>query len=234
MIPVLTKNNPISRITLNDSFILLIDKEEGWTSFDVVKKLRGLLKIRKIGHAGTLDPFATGLLIVGIGKATRQLSQYAQALKTYRAVIRLGEETDSYDKTGELLSSTSTEAVKIDDIKRALERLKGPIEQVPPMFSAKKMQGRRLYELARKNIVIERDPVPVHIYDVDILSWNNPCLQLELTVSKGTYIRSYAHDLGQLIGCGGHLDDLRRLAIGDMTVDDGFTMVEFRKYWLKN
>lgn len=234
MIPVLTKSNPIAREILNDSFILLLDKEEGWTSFDVVKKLRGLLKIRKIGHAGTLDPFASGLLIIGVGKATRQLSQHVQAVKKYRAVIRFGAETDTYDKTGELLASASTESIKKNDIERALAKLKGPIEQVPPMFSAKKIQGRRLYELARKKIVVERAPVVVNIYDVVVLDWENPRLRLELSVSKGTYIRSYAHDLGQLIGCGAHLEELRRLAIGDMTIDESFKMDEFREYWSEN
>jgi len=234
MIPVLTKSNPIARKILNESFILLLDKEEGWTSFDVVKKLRGLLRIRKIGHAGTLDPFASGLLIIGVGKATRHLSQYVYAVKKYRAVIRFGAETDTYDKTGELLNTCPTESINISDIEGTLTKLKGPIEQVPPMYSAKKVQGRRLYELARKKIVVERTPVLVNIYDVAVLEWENPRLCLELKVSKGTYIRSYAHDLGQLLGCGAHLEELRRLAIGDMTVEESFKMVEFREYWSEN
>lgn len=229
--PILKKNHPPPKETLNDSFLALLDKDEDWTSFDVVNKLRSIIGIRKIGHAGTLDPFATGLLIIGIGKATKELKKYADLPKEYQALVRFGIETNTQDRTGEIISSCLTEKLDESTLYHAVEKMTGQMLQIPPMFSAKKVKGQRLYKLARQNQVINRQPVAVHIYQSQIIAWNNPFLSLGLKVSKGTYIRAYASDLGKLVGCGAHLSALRRIKIGDFDVKDSYTLAELKDYW---
>ena len=231
MIPILQKTNPLQKNELGDAFAVLIDKEETWTSFDVVNKLRYFLKINKIGHAGTLDPFAKGLMILGIGKGTKALQEFSGLSKCYEAVIRFGTETDTLDKTGAVIMQKPVENLNIAQIENAVNQLKGEIEQIPPMYSAKKVNGKRLYKLARKNKIVERQPVKINIFTADILDWNKPELLIKLHVSKGTYIRSYADDLGKELGCGAHLIDLRRTAIGPYKVENSFTISEFMKYW---
>lgn len=231
MIPILQKTNPLQKNELGDAFAVLIDKEETWTSFDVVNKLRYFLKIKKIGHAGTLDPFAKGLMILGIGKGTKALQEFSGLSKCYEAVIRFGTETDTLDKTGAVIMQKPVENLNIAQIENAVNQLKGEIEQIPPMYSAKKVNGKRLYKLARKNKIVERQPVKINIFTADILDWNKPELLIKLHVSKGTYIRSYADDLGKELGCGAHLIDLRRTAIGPYKVENSFTISEFMKYW---
>ena len=231
MIPILQKTNPLQKNELGDAFAVLIDKEETWTSFDVVNKLRYFLKIKKIGHAGTLDPFAKGLMILGIGKGTKALQEFSGLSKCYEAVIRFGTETDTLDKTGAIIMQKPVENLNIAQIENAVNQLKGEIEQIPPMYSAKKVNGKRLYKLARKNKIVERQPVKINIFTADILDWNKPELLIKLHVSKGTYIRSYADDLGKELGCGAHLIDLRRTAIGPYKVENSFTISEFMKYW---
>ena len=231
MIPILQKTNPLQKNELGDVFAVLIDKEETWTSFDVVNKLRYFLKIKKIGHAGTLDPFAKGLMILGIGKGTKALQEFSGLSKCYEAVIRFGTETDTLDKTGAVIMQKPVENLNIAQIENAVNQLKGEIEQIPPMYSAKKVNGKRLYKLARKNKIVERQPVKINIFSADILDWNKPELLIKLHVSKGTYIRSYADDLGKELGCGAHLIDLRRTAIGPYKVENSFTISEFMKYW---
>lgn len=231
MIPVLQKTKPLRKNELGDAFALLINKEETWTSFDVVNKLRYFLKIKKVGHAGTLDPFATGLLIIGVGKATKSLAEFSSISKCYHAVIHFGIETDTMDRTGKIISEKAVYGLTSDKINQAVDTLKGDIEQIPPMYSAKKVNGKRLYELARKNKVIERKPVDVTIFDAGILRWKKPVLEMTIKVSKGTYIRSYADDLGKILGCGAHLEELERTAIGPYKLEDSFTISEFMNFW---
>ena len=233
MIPILQKTKPLRKNELGDAFALLINKEEAWTSFDVVNKLRYFLKIKKVGHAGTLDPFATGLLIVGVGKATKSLAEFSGLSKCYQTVIHFGIETDTMDRTGKIISEKVVYGLTSDKINQAVDTLKGDIEQIPPMYSAKKVNGKRLYELARKNKVIEREPVKVTIFDADILRWEKPVLEMAMKVSKGTYIRSYADDLGKILGCGAHLEKLERTAIGPYKLEDSFTIPEFMNFWME-
>jgi tRNA pseudouridine55 synthase len=234
MIPILQKTMPLSKSELDDAFALLINKEESWTSFDVVNKLRFFLKVKKVGHAGTLDPFATGLLIIGVGKGTKALQEFSGLSKSYQSVIRFGIETDTLDRTGKIIAEKSVNFLTIDKIEKALDGLKGEIEQTPPMYSAKKVNGQRLYKLARKNEVVERKPVMVKIHKADILEWNKPLLKIDMHVSKGTYIRSYADDLGKILGCGAHLAALERTAIGSYKLEESYTISEFMKYWTEH
>lgn len=231
MIKILKKNSAAKESILQDGFIVLLNKDEDWTSFDVVNKIRKSLKFKKVGHAGTLDPFATGLLIIGIEKGTKALNQFSALDKQYRAVIEFGVETDTYDRTGTILSQQNTEKLKRPEIEKVLAELSGQIDQIPPMYSAKKVDGVRLYKLARKNIEVSREPTQVSINDTEILSWENPFLTVLLSVSKGTYIRSYAHDLGNRLSVGARLAELQRTAIGDYQLEDSFTVNEFIRYW---
>ncbi len=231
MIPILSKDVSAPLPSKEEGFIVLIHKETDWTSFDVVKKIRSFLRVKKAGHAGTLDPFATGLLIIGVGKGTRRLQEFSRLDKTYRAVIRFGVETDSYDRTGKVLKQTDISTLDIRRIEQAVNSMKGQIMQLPPMYSAKKVNGVRLYKLARKDMKVEREAVPVRIYKCEIISWEAPLLEVELTVSKGTYIRSYAHDLGKLLEVGAHLQDLTRTAIGKLHLGSAYTIDEFVKIW---
>ena len=202
-----------------------IDKPQGITSHDVVYTIRRLTGIRRVGHAGTLDPLATGVLLVCVGRATR-LSEYLIGQdKSYRATIRLGQETDTYDAEGEV---TADKPVGVDEkaIESALAHFRGAIAQVPPMYSAVKKDGRPLYVLARQGIEIERSPRLVTIYRLELISWNPPDLSLDITCSSGTYIRSLAHDLGRMLGCGGHITALRRTSIGQFSIDEAIPLNE--------
>jgi len=233
MIPVLNKNSGFEASELENGFLILINKNVGWTSFDVVKKIRNVLGFKKVGHAGTLDPFATGLLILGVGRGAKELGSLSGLSKKYEAVIHLGVETDSYDVTGEIQFQKKIESLSESKLKENVNSLTGDLLQVPPMFSAKQVNGKRLYKLARKKIEIERDPVPVTIHSADIVSWNNPFLNISLHVSKGTYIRAYAHDLGEILGTGGHLQKLERTQIGGYSLEDSFKIEEFIETWQK-
>jgi len=199
--------------------VLLVDKPAGKTSFSLVAALRRLTGIQKIGHAGTLDPFATGLMILLIGKNFTRLSDnYLSQEKEYDCQIRLGITTDSYDCDGKEIS-TSPLIPTLSQIEDALLSFQGTVLQTPPMFSAKKIGGKKLYELARRGIEIERKPASVTI-QTKLLDYTYPFLSLNVVCSKGTYVRSIAYDLGLLLGCGGHLSQLRRLRSGTHHVKD--------------
>jgi tRNA pseudouridine55 synthase len=202
-----------------DGATILIDKESGWTSFDVVAKIRNLLKIKKIGHAGTLDPLATGLLILCLGKATKTIEQFQNQPKEYIAEVKFGAttRTDDAEAPEENLQDTSflTEQLIAEKSKLFL----GEILQLPPIYSAKKVQGKKLYELARKNKSVDISPSKVNVYSIEILNFSNPFVKLKISCSKGTYIRSLARDLGREIGCGAYLSSLRRTKIGDFDVE---------------
>ena len=183
--------------------IINVYKEKGFTSHDVVAKLRGIVGQKKIGHTGTLDPDATGVLPVCLGKATKLCDLLTDKNKTYEAVLLLGKTTDTQDITGEVLEEKSTEALTEEKVREAIEGFIGDYEQIPPMYSALKVNGKKLYELAREGKVIERKARPVKILDIQILEIDLPKVRMEVSCSKGTYIRTLCHDIGEKLGCGG-------------------------------
>lgn len=199
--------------------ILLVDKPIGKTSFSLISVLRKRTGIRKIGHAGTLDPFASGVMILLIGKTfTAQSDTFIGQDKEYEAVVHLGVETTTYDPEGEI-TSTSAKIPLLSEVEEALKQFQGTIQQIPPMFSAKKIKGKKLYELARKGIEVERAPVTLTVH-TELLSYNYPELTLKISCSKGTYIRSIASDLGKVLGCGAHLKKLTRTRCGPYLLKD--------------
>ena len=197
--------------------ILLVDKPEGWTSMDVCAKLRGVFHEKRIGHSGTLDPMATGLLVVFLGRATRAV-EFAEAhSKEYIARLRLGISTDTQDISGNVLSEKPCD-VSTEVLLEVLERFKGNIEQIPPMYSAIKIGGKKLYEIARKGGEVERKPRPVTIHSLDFLGWEEGEALLRVRCSKGTYIRTLCHDIGEALGCGACMSYLRRTAAGEFSI----------------
>ena len=200
--------------------VILIDKDLKWTSFDVVAKLRNLLKIKKIGHAGTLDPLATGLLIVCCGKATKTISQFQDLSKTYLAKVKIGATTETDDSEKEEENIKDYSSVSIDDIQAACKSFEGKILQTPPLYSAKKVNGKRLYKLARKGIEVKVEPVEVEIEYIKVNKINLPYFDIEVKCSKGTYIRALARDIGEKLTVGAYLAALRRTKIGDYNVDE--------------
>ena len=210
--------------------IICIDKPQGFTSFDVVAKLRGITKIRRIGHAGTLDPMATGVLPVFIGRATKACDMLPDSDKEYEAEFRLGVVTDTQDSTGEVLSSCEA-AVSSDEISRVVAGFLGEQEQIPPMYSAVKVDGKRLYDLARQGIEVERKPRKIVVYRIDLISFDEKSQsgRLVISCSKGTYIRTICHDIGQKLGCGAIMTALRRTRAAGFSLDDCLTIEEAQR-----
>jgi tRNA pseudouridine55 synthase len=206
------------------SGILNIDKPTGMTSHDVVDRVRQMTGQRRVGHAGTLDPLATGVLVVCLGQATR-VAEYLMADKVYRAQVCLGVSTDTHDAEGEVIATAEVD-VNVEELRKALASFVGSIQQVPPMYSALKRQGVPLYKLARQGITVEREPRPVEIHDIDLLAWTLPLLIIRVECSPGTYIRALARDLGQKLGCGAHLQSLTRLASGHFTLEEAVSLDE--------
>ncbi len=204
--------------------VVLVDKPKSWTSFDVVNKIRRLFAVRKAGHAGTLDPIATGLLIVCTGNMTRSVNSFVGMDKRYTGVARLGEITPSYDAETEVSETRIVEGISASLIADAAEKLTGDIEQVPPMYSAVKIGGRRLYRLARKGITVARAPRQVRIHEFTAAIIDLPFISFEILCSKGTYIRTLIHELGALLGPGAHVTELRRTAVGPYRVDEALGM----------
>jgi len=199
--------------------ILLVDKPQGRTSFSLIRALRKLTGIRKIGHAGTLDPFATGVMVMLIGRDYTRLSDKLLFQdKEYLAEVNLGVSTDTYDCDGKVVAR-SKKVPTLEQIEKALEYFQGEIEQIPPMYSAKKVGGKKLYELARKGEEIERKPAIVRV-STTLLTYNYPYLSIKVACSKGTYIRSIAHELGNRLGCGAHLSQLERTRSGQFFIKD--------------
>jgi tRNA pseudouridine55 synthase len=199
---------------------VLVDKPEGITSHDAVQRVRRALRIRSAGHTGTLDPFATGLLVVLLGRATR-LARFVEAqAKTYHAVARLGVRMDTDDRTGEVMEERPVERLDAGEVRRALEGFLGPGRQRPPVYSAKHVEGERSYRLARRGETVMPAEVAVMVHAVEWLRWTPPELEFRITASAGTYIRAVARDLGAALGVGGHLSALRREAIGELRVED--------------
>lgn len=207
--------------------LLLVDKPAGWTSHDVVAKMRGILKIRAIGHAGTLDPFATGLLVLGIGKGTKALTALVGVDKEYEAVIRLGATSDTFDKEGVVtLTPPLTPPPGGGEIERALEKFRGGYEQLAPLHSAKKINGQKLYDLARAGKATEemRPKKQVIISELRITNYEWPDLAIHVKCGSGTYIRSLADDIGRELGVGGYCVELRRTKVGDFDVKQAVSM----------
>jgi tRNA pseudouridine55 synthase len=205
------------------SGILLIDKPAGLSSFEVVRRVRRALKVRKAGHAGTLDPFATGLLLLCLGEATKLVPFLMPEPKTYRARVMLGEETDTQDPTGRVIA-TSQELPQPEQVLEAAARFLGEIEQIPPMYSALHHQGERLYKMARRGETVAVKPRRVTIYQLQVEEVALPLVTMTVTCSQGTYIRTLAADLGRALGCGGHLATLRRVAVGPFQVEEALTL----------
>lgn len=203
--------------------IIIIDKPAGWTSHDVVAKLRGKLRERRIGHAGTLDPMATGVLPVFVGRATRAVEFAAEGEKEYIAGLKLGVVTDTQDTTGTVLETRPVTATRAQ-VEAALDALRGEILQVPPMYSAIKKDGKKLYELARKGIEVERAPRPVTLYELELLDGAGEEYRLRVRCSKGTYVRTLCHDLGAALGCGGAMCALTRTMACGFSLGDAVTM----------
>lgn len=207
--------------------ILLIDKPKGCTSHDVVDKVRRRLGMRQIGHAGTLDPMATGLLLILVGRATK-VSQYLMSLeKTYEGALKLGETTDSQDAEGTLVCSRPIPELSREHLEEAMRGFIGDQYQTPPMFSAKKVDGVPLYKMARKGKVVERERQFIHIRSLDLLDFSPPFIRFKLVCSKGTYVRTLAHDLGEALGCGAHLCALRRTATHAFTLEKALSLDTF-------
>ena len=203
--------------------VLIIDKVAGPTSHDVVAKVRKILKIKKVGHTGTLDPAATGVLPLVLGKGTKLARYLTGQSKAYRATIELGKTTTTLDRDGDIVRERPVNT-SVDELIAAVESFVGDIEQIPPMYSAKKIDGKRLYELARKGVEVEREPKKVKIYGIDVVNTDLPEFTLDVHCSAGTYIRVLAEDLGEKLGCGGYLKALRRTASGCFRLEEAITL----------
>lgn len=229
-----SKTENFENIDFAEGTIVLIDKPLTWTSFDVVNKIRITLKKKlniskiKVGHAGTLDPLATGLVIIATGKFTKQIDLYQAETKEYIADITFGKSTPSFDSETEPNAVFETKHITFQSIANILKlNLSGEIQQVPPIYSAKQKDGVRAYDMARKGQEIIMDSRTVTIYKSEIVSFDNPCLKLKIECSKGTYIRSIAHDLGKLLESGAFLSGLQRTRSGDFTIEDCISLSEF-------
>ncbi|MDO4789547.1 MAG: tRNA pseudouridine(55) synthase TruB [Porphyromonas sp.] len=216
--------------------IIAIDKPLKWTSFDVVNKCRWMLcktlgvKKLKVGHAGTLDPLASGVVVLCIGKSTKDIEKIQLQKKVYRATIKFGETTPSFDLESEVDATYPWEHITKEMVDGVLPRFVGSVMQVPPVFSACKVEGKRAYELARKGKDVELEPKRIEIYNISVLNFNPPYLKLEIGCGKGTYIRSLARDLGEALDSGAHLTELIRLSVGEYTLDNALKIEEFSNY----
>lgn len=214
--------------------ILNIDKPLQMTSFQVVRLIRKWTQCKKVGHAGTLDPMATGVLIVCTGKATKQVPLFMGMEKEYEGTICLGKTTDTDDAEGQILSENTVPIFTQSMIEDTLSGYCGEIDQVPPKFSAIHKNGVRLYKMARKGIPVEIGPRKVVIYKIELLSWASPYIHLRITCGKGTYIRALARDIGQQLGCGGYLSSLCRIRIGNYHIDSAWELDQFKQMMIKN
>lgn len=200
--------------------VFLIDKPKEWTSFDVVKKVRNALKIKKVGHAGTLDPLATGLLIVCAGKMTKQIETFMGQEKEYTGTFVIGETTESFDLEKPVEFVADASHITLEDVKAAALQLTGDIMQVPPMHSAIKVDGKRVYESARKGLDVKMEPRPVQVREFEITSFQDRVVEFRISCSKGTYIRSLARDLGEILGVGAYMSSLCRTRIGEFRLEE--------------
>ncbi|MFO8028814.1 MAG: tRNA pseudouridine(55) synthase TruB [Cyclonatronaceae bacterium] len=232
-VPVFDRNRlPEPGAEYSTGALFLLDKPAGWTSFDAVKFLRGRIRTKKTGHAGTLDPLATGLLILCAGKATKLVSQIQELPKRYLAEVKLGASTPSQDAATPPEEHAPYDHVDLSQVETLLARqFTGPISQVPPMYSALWKDGKRLYTLARKGQVVDREPRTVEVYDSRVVRFDDDRFILDLLCSKGTYVRTLAHDLGLALDTRAHLSSLRRTAIGPYLVDDAADVERIRSLY---
>lgn len=210
-----------------EGMVILINKPLHWTSFDVVRKIRNTIRIKKVGHAGTLDPLATGVLIVCTGKFTKKINEFMAQEKEYTGTITLGATTPTYDLESEPENALPYNAITKDEIITATNKFVGEIEQFPPIYSAIKKDGEALYKLARRGEEVELKSRKIFIKEFEITSFEIPNISFRIVCSTGTYIRSIAHDLGQILGCGAYLSALSRTRIGEVMIEDCFTMESF-------
>ena len=222
-----SRTNDFAELDFLKGEVILIDKPVGWTSFKVVHKIRKALKVKKVGHSGTLDPMATGLLILSTGRKTKDLGQYQNLNKTYTGTILLGKTSASMDTETELKDHPIPDRVDAELILSVRDEFLGEVEQVTPMYSAAKVNGRRLYSLARKGGQVERRSRRVFIEKFEIRSINLPEVDFEISCSKGTYIRAIANDFGEKLGCGAVLSSLRRIKVGEFNVDNALKVDDF-------
>ena len=218
--------------------IVIIDKPQGWTSQDVTARLRRVFNTRRIGHGGTLDPMATGVLPVFVGRATRGVEFFEHAEKTYETVLRLGITTDTEDITGTVLEEREVNIISAQ-LEAVLDRFRGDILQVPPMYSALKVNGQKLCDLARKGREVERKPRPITIHELTLLETGDNTLRLRVRCSKGTYIRTLCKDIGEALGCGGCMAELRRVTAGEYTIEESVPLLQLLEEqepekWLRN
>jgi tRNA pseudouridine55 synthase len=221
-----------SKNIFEEGQVLLINKPLEWTSFDVVRKIRGMIRIKKVGHAGTLDPLATGMLILCTGKFTKRINEYMSQEKEYTGTFVLGATTPTYDLESEPQQAGDYSSVSAEQLAATTQQFTGPIDQVPPMHSAIKKDGKRVYELARRGETIELEPRKIHIREFEITKVEMPVVHFRVVCSTGTYIRSLANDFGKALGCGAYLSSLCRTRIGNLELKDSMTMEEAEKYIL--
>ena len=227
------ETSDFSNADFKNGEIILIDKPSGWTSFKVVHIIRKITKAKKVGHAGTLDPLATGLLILCTGKKTKEITKFQNGEKTYEGIITLGKKTPSMDLETEVTEEKNVVGIKDKDIEEARDLFLGEIMQTPPMYSALKVGGKTLYKLARKGKSVIREPRKVKISKFLIKKIDLPDIYFEIVCSKGTYIRVIANDLGEKLGTGGVLSSLRRTGIGEFFVKNALTVESFERNWKK-
>ena len=211
--------------------ILNIFKPSTWTSFDVVKKIKIITKEKKVGHGGTLDPFAEGVLIIGTNVDTKKLSYISSSNKTYTATIKLGIHTDSFDCDGKILKTNDVPILNKLNIKSVLQSFIGFYEYLPPMYSAKKKNGVRLYNYARNNIIVERDPIKTQIEKINFISFDKDKIKFSVKCSSGTYIRSLAVDISKKLKTIGHLVELIRTEVGEFSINDSLSLKKFEESW---
>ena len=209
--------------------ILIVDKPSDWTSHDVCAFIRSRFRIKKVGHAGTLDPLATGVLVVLIGRATKESAVLSASDKEYYGVMQLGVKTDSHDRKGKVIAEAPCEGISLEAVREKAKQFTGEIFQVPPMVSALKHQGVRLYELARKGVEIPRESRPITVHRFDIIEKDGPFIKFSASVSKGTYLRTLVNDLGDVLGCHASLYELRRVRSGHYKIDQSITVDELKK-----
>ena len=211
--------------------ILNIYKPSTWTSFDVVKKIKIITKEKKVGHGGTLDPFAEGVLIIGTNIDTKKLSNISRCNKTYTATIKLGVHTDSFDCDGKILKTNEVPFLNKSNIKSVLQAFVGCYEHLPPMYSAKKKNGVRLYNYARNNIIVERDPIKTQIEEINFISYHKDIIKFSVKCTSGTYIRSLAVDISKKLKTIGHLVELIRTEVGEYSINDSLSLKKFEETW---
>lgn len=214
--------------------IVVIDKPDGMTSHDVVAKVRKRFNMRRVGHAGTLDPLATGVLVLLLGKATKLFNQFVDFDKAYRATLILGTQTTSADTQGQVIRQAPYDQLTRPQVEEAFRRFVGDIEQVPPMVSAVKHKGRKLYQLARKGIHVKREPRLIHVKYLTIESYNPPEVQFYLECSKGTYVRQLAEDIGNVLGCGACISQIRRTKVGQFDIKDAVNLEELNESHIRH